>query len=43
MKNEKVWCFNCFGVCIVRLPKNTIEEWNKTHPLFNEKIIDWKE
>ena len=42
-KMEKVWCFNCFGVCIVRLPKNRIEEWNKTHSLFNEKIIDYKE
>ena len=29
---KKVWCFNCFGVCIVLLQKDKIEEWNKTHP-----------
>lgn len=40
---KKVWCFNCFGVCIVRLSKDKIKEWNVTHSLFNEKIIDWKE
>ena len=40
---KKVWCFNCFGVCIVLLPKDEIEEWNKTHPLFNEKIHSYKD
>ena len=39
---KKVWCFNCFGVCIVRLPIDKIDEWNKTHPLFNEKIYSYK-
>ena len=41
--DKKVWCFNCFGVCIVRLAENKIQEWNDKHPLFNEKIVDWKE
>lgn len=39
----KVWCFNCFGVCIVRLPVDKIGEWNENHYLFNEKITSWKE
>lgn len=38
----KVWGFNCFGVCIKLIQKDKIEEWNETHPLFNEKIISWK-
>jgi hypothetical protein len=39
---KKVWCFNCFGVCIVLLPVDKIDEWNKAHPLFNEKIHSYK-
>lgn len=39
----KVWGFNCFGICIVRIELSKIEEYNKNHPLFNEKIITWKE
>ena len=37
----KVWGFNCFGVCIVRINVNDIEQWNKTHLLFNEKIVSY--
>jgi hypothetical protein len=40
---KKVWCFNCFGVCIKRMPEGKIAEWNDTHPLFNEKIVSWCE
>lgn len=39
----KVWGFNCFGVCVTRIEVSKIEEYNKKHPLFNEKIVDWKE
>jgi hypothetical protein len=39
----KVWGFNCFGVCIVRIEADRIQEWNDSHPLFNEKIASWKE
>ena len=40
---KKVWCFNCYGVCIVRLSVDKIDEWNATHPLANQKIKSWKE
>lgn len=40
---KKVWCFNCFGVCIARMEESKIAEYNKKHPLFNEKIVSWKE
>ena len=39
---EKVWGFNCFGVCIKLIAKDKIEEYNAKHPLFNEKIVSWK-
>ncbi len=39
----KVWGFNCFGVCIVRIDKDRIEEYNAKHPIVGEKIISWKE
>lgn len=39
----KVWGFNCFGVCITLIKKDKIDEWNRTHPLFNEKITSYKE
>jgi hypothetical protein len=39
---KKVWGFNCFGVCIVLIEENKIDEYNAKHPLFNEKIISWK-
>ena len=39
----KVWCFNCYGVCIKRMDVTKIDEWNATHPLHREKIISWKE
>ena len=38
----KVWCFNCYGVCIKRMDVTKIDEWNATHPLQCEKIISWK-
>ena len=39
---KKVWCFNCFKICIAFLAVDKIDEWNKTHPLFNEKIHSYK-
>ena len=39
---EKVWGFNCFGVCIKLIEKDKIEKYNAKHPLFNEKIVSWK-
>ena len=38
----KVWAFNCFGICIKLLPLEKINEWNETHPLFNEKICSYR-
>ena len=39
----KVWCFNCFGVCIARLAIDKIDEWNANHPIVTQKIKSWKE
>ena len=39
----KVWGFNCYGVCIVRIDVNKINEWNKNHPIVSQKIKSWKE
>ena len=39
----KVWCFNCYGVCIARLPIERIDEWNRTHYEVSAKIKSWKE
>ena len=39
---EKVWGFNCFGICIKLIEKDKIEKYNVEHPLFNEKIVSWK-
>ena len=39
----KVWGFNYYGVCIKRIEVDKIEEWNATHSLANQKIVDWKE
>ena len=39
---NKVWCFNCFGVCIAYICESDIEKYNETHLLFNEKIVSWK-
>lgn len=39
---NKVWGFNCYGVCIVRIAEDKIEEWNNNHSLVSEKIHSWK-
>jgi hypothetical protein len=40
----KVWCFNCYGVCIARMEEERIPEWNRRHhPLSGKKIVSWKE
>lgn len=39
----KVWCFNCYGVCIALLPVEKIDEWNKNHYEASAKIKSWKE
>lgn len=41
-KTNKVWAFNCFGVCIALIAADKVDDWNETHPLFNEKIISTK-
>lgn len=38
----KVWGFNCYGVCIVRIDIDKIDEWNSKHSLFSEKIASYK-
>lgn len=43
MEDKKVWCFNCFGVCIKRMYVSKIDEWNNTHGLVSDKITSWKE
>ena len=39
----KVWCFNCYGVCVARMEVDKIEEYNNNHPLHSQKITSWKE
>lgn len=39
---EKVWGYNCFGVCIKLIARDKIDEYNTKHQLFNEKIVSWK-
>lgn len=39
----KVWCYNCYGVCIARMEVNKIEQWNASHPIVSEKIKFWGE
>lgn len=43
MEDKKVWCFNCYGVCIKRMYVSKIDEWNNTHGLVSDKITSWKE
>lgn len=38
----KVWGFNCYGVCIVRIDVDKIAEYNAKHPMINQKIKTWK-
>lgn len=38
----KVWGFNCWGVCVVLIEESRIEEYNKRHPMWNEKIVSTK-
>lgn len=42
MEVEKVWGYNCYGVCIVLIEKAKIEEYNANHPVISEKIARWK-
>ena len=39
----KVWCFNCYGICIAYLPVEKIDAWNATHYEASAKIKSWKE
>lgn len=39
----KVWCFNCYGICIARLNIEKIPMWNANHHIASEKITSWKE
>lgn len=39
----KVWCYNCFGVCVARLEISQIEKWNETHKNFAYRITSWAE
>jgi hypothetical protein len=41
--NMKVWGFNCYGVCIVRIEKKDIGKWNENHAIASQKIVSWKE
>ena len=39
----KVWCFNCYGVCVAYLKVEDIAKWNETHRIHSKRIVDWKE
>ena len=39
---DKIWIFNCFGVCIGMILENEIDAWNEKHHIFNQKIVSWK-
>lgn len=39
----KVWGFNCYGVCVKRLPLGRLIEYNRAHAVASEKIVSWKE
>ena len=41
--SKKVWCFNCYGVCIARMPIAKIDEYNAKHGIASEKIKSWIE
>lgn len=39
----KVFCFNCYGICVARLEEEEIEKWNEIHELEeNQKITFWR-
>lgn len=42
MKSNKVWGFNCFGVCVVLISEDRIDAYNKKHPNFAEKVVSWE-
>ena len=42
MNSEKVWGFNCYGVCIALIEKSKIDEYNAKHPVVSQKIKSWK-
>ena len=39
----KVYGYNCFGICIVRIDVEKIKEWNAKHPFPRDQIFSWKE
>lgn len=41
MKVEKVWGYNCYGVCITLIDKSEIEEYNANHPVISQKIASY--
>ena len=41
MKVEKVWGYNCYGVCIALIEESKIEEYNSNHPVISQKIASW--
>ena len=41
MKVEKVWGYNCYGVCIALIEESKIEEYNTNHPVISQKIASW--
>ena len=43
MKSNKVWGFNCFGVCMVLIAEDRIDADKEKHSNFAEKIVSWKE
>ena len=42
MKSNKVWGFNCFGVCVVLISEDRIDAYNEKHPNFAEKVVSWE-
>lgn len=42
MKGNKVWGFNCFGVCVVLIAEDRIDAYNEKHTNFAEKIVSWE-
>lgn len=42
MKSNKVWGFNCFGVCVALIAEDRIDAYNEKHSNFAEKIVSWE-
>ena len=42
MKGNKVWGFNCYGVCVALIAEDRIDAYNEKQSNFAAKIVSWK-